>query len=259
MYGARVQFLVQSQMPLGTPKNKTLLNMIQIWKCDKYLQSGGIPAFIPQILTQTGPGGRLLAWEGVGGGRDRAAPHARPRLHPPGVSLSPHVPAPLFLPPTSPPLPFFSPLLPPPRHAPCFGAGCGRSSRGHLPEVGDCTVLASPRFWEKPWRRAVRTGTVTPGRVCGFSPGAGSQAPESKEEPSPRVGAPPPSVVRPDSGLAGERARPRALGGREKAEGPGSTRTLAQRASPGAVPQVTHLLTTAEARLVKHSSIMEVT
>ena len=85
MYGAQVQFLVQSQMPLGTPKNKTLLNMIQIWKCDKYLQSGGIPAFIPQILTQTGPGGRLLAWEGVGGGRDRAAPHARPRLHPPGV------------------------------------------------------------------------------------------------------------------------------------------------------------------------------
>ena len=96
-------------------------------------------------------------------------------------------------------------------------------------------------------------------RVCGFSPGAGPQAPESKEEPSPRVEAPPPSVVRPDSGLAEERARPRALGGRQKAEGPGFTRTLAQRASQGAVPQVTHLLMTAEARLIKHSSVMEIT
>ena len=82
--------------------------------------------------------------------------------------------------------------------------------------------------------------------------------PQSKEEPSPRLKAPPPSVVRPDSGFAEERARSHALRDRQKGEGPGFTQTLTQRGSQRVIPQVTHLLKTAEARLIKYSSIMEI-
>ena len=145
----------------------------------------------------------------------------------------------------------------PPTMLPVLTLDMNDHRRGHLPEIGDCAVLASPRFWENPWRRAVRTGTVTPERVCGFFPGTRSQVPESKEETSPRVKAPPPSAVRPDSGFAGERAWPRALRDHQKGEGPGFARTLTQRGSQRVIPQVTHLLKTAEARLIKYSSIME--
>ena len=161
--------------------------------------------------------------------------------------------------------------LPPPHLYPSFSLYClpptmllvltldmNDHRRGHLPEIGDCAVVASPRFWENPWRRAVRTGTVTLESICGFSPGTGFQAPESKEEPSPRLKAPPPSVVRPDSGFVEERARPCALRDHQKGEGPGFTQTLTQRGSQRVIPQVTHLLKTAEARLIKYSSIMEI-
>lgn len=80
--------------------------------------------------------------------------------------------------------------------------------RGDLPEVGELEVLSSPRVWGELLRRStVRGGISTQERVCILSPRTGSQAPGSKEEPSPRVKAAPPNRAIPDLPFAEEKAQ----------------------------------------------------
>lgn len=99
---------------------------------------------------------------------------------------------------------------------------------------------------------------MTQERVCGFSPGTGCQASESKEELSLRAKAPPLTIMSPDSGFAEERARPCALRNHQNGEGTGFTGALPQRGSCCVIPQVTRLLKTAEVQLIKCSFIVEI-
>ena len=154
----------------------------RLWKCDKHIQSEGIPAFIQQILMSRdwagwmAPSlGRSGRWAGLGSAPTSPAVAASSRgahcLLTLSLLLCSSLPPPHFY-------PSFSLYCLPPTVLLVLTLDMNDHWRGHLPEIGDCAVLASPRFWENPWRRAVRTGTVTPESVCGFSPGTGFQAPE---------------------------------------------------------------------------------
>lgn len=136
-----------------------------------------------------------------------------------------------------------------------FGVGLDINShqRGGLPKYEEHKVLSAPGFGENPSGEGPSGQESTcPGKGLWILPKCGSQAPESEEETSSRVRAPPLTTANPDSDFAEEKASSCSEGVIRRGRG---------RASPGSLPLRglmlcnfsgwPRLLKTAEAQLIK--------